>query len=279
MWTITSEAAAWLLPNAAGLHQPYPGPSASSGSQVLQPGLPGTLQGGALASCAQMDKSNDPSRLRLCNHFVPYSWIPHTCQAWGWRLRTPQAPWNFNSLSPSKPWLLFISDLDWTPFHVIPKHSTFVGIITCWMWVILLICFSFPLRQGLFPIYLCIPRAWHRAWVSVIFNHTHSLSLSIYIYWYIQWKKEWLNRNTTSHRLQMVIHQNKKIPQTLHLGLPLGLLSAFCYQHGQTRSSGPTFSSDFHFKNIHFLSSVYWALSLGTELNKTDKRVPLVPTV
>lgn len=26
MWTITSEAAAWLLPNAAGLHQPYPGP-------------------------------------------------------------------------------------------------------------------------------------------------------------------------------------------------------------------------------------------------------------
>ena len=26
MWTIESEAVAWLLPNAAGLHQPYPAP-------------------------------------------------------------------------------------------------------------------------------------------------------------------------------------------------------------------------------------------------------------
>ena len=75
-----------------------------------------------------MDRSNDPSGLGSAATLFIYSWIQHMCQAWGWRLRIPQALWNFNSLSPSKPRLLPPS-LTCTepPSMCSPKHSVFAG--------------------------------------------------------------------------------------------------------------------------------------------------------
>lgn len=183
-------------------------------SQVLAPGAGLSCQFSSPATDHPSDggRSQWSFRIRIRSHLVRSfvrsfirSFIQHTCQAWGKALRRQQASRNINSLLPCKT-LPPTSSLIWAgpPSLCSRKHSVFICILhLLHIRVILLLGVSFPLRQGPFPTYLCIPSAWHRARVSA---GVQSLSLSLYLYS----MREWLNSNTTSHRLQMVIHRNNK---------------------------------------------------------------------
>lgn len=130
----------------------------------------------------------------------------------------------------------------------------------------MLICFSFPLQQGLFPIYLYIPRAWHRAWASL---GIQSQSLSIYIF---------NERKSDRIITQLVIDYTWSFIRITN--------TASTRSWASTRITVPILPSNlakFSLKLLHliftlkipnFMSSMSWALSLGNR-GKQDKQEAL----
>lgn len=168
-------SSAW--PNAAGSGQLSP----------LQPGAQPRGQAPQGALCTRSDRafsrwanlatlSKSPGGPLLTEPL-----IQHLCQEWGWRLRTSQAPRDINS----HPLCVSCSGLSWIPSAC--SQTRFICIVTLagfTVEVTVLVCLSFSLRQRLFPIYLCIPSAWRRAWVSA---GIQSFSLYLFIKRVIEW--------------------------------------------------------------------------------------------
>ena len=81
----------------------------------------------------------------------------------------------------------------------------------------------------------------------------------------------WLNGNTTSHRLQMVIRQNNK-----HCKHPIFSFNYYYFCHFVIKPGKWEMLTivlnlfAFPFKNIHLVSSVSWALGTGNR-RKTDE--------
>ena len=122
MRTVTSEAVAWLLPNAAGSHQPYPGPLS-----LLWVSVPCSL-----GSPEPSEAGLSPPVHRWTNLTILQAQaLPPLCSfthgfntrarhgAGGWEYRRHRGTLIHFPQQTSA--ATSISDLDWTPFHVLPQ--------------------------------------------------------------------------------------------------------------------------------------------------------------